>query len=155
MKKVSPFVLAVAASAALCGVALTVPMGTGALWRHPCVNEYSWFATAFFVMNTVGVFALARGVNVFAKPYTKERPVIEQKKTRVTAVVLAFFELPLLTTVFFVEGGWKMVACSALLIGGSLIVGGLAGEVAVSKMRREIRDTEQRELAEQLKKEEG
>lgn len=155
MKKVSPFVWVTAVSAALCAVVLFWPMGESALWQHPCVNGYSLFATAFFAMNTIGLFVLARGVNVFAKPYTTERPEIEKRKNRVTAVVLAFFELPLLATVFFVEGGWKMAACSGLFIGGSLILGALVGEMVVGKMRREFCTAEQRELTEQLKKEEG
>ena len=155
MKKVSPFVWTVAASVVLCAVALFLPTEAGALRQHPCVNIYSIFAAAFFAMNTIGLFVLARGVNVFAKPYTQERPAIEERKNRVTAVALAFFELPLLITVFFVEGGWKMVACSALYIGGALVLASLIGELSVYKMRKEFHEQEQCELAEQIKKEEG
>ena len=156
MKKYVSHVLAVAASAVLCAVALFLPMGEGALWQRPCLNVYSLFAAVFFVMNSIGWCVMVGGGAVVGrKPYTEERPAIEAQKRRATAVVLAFFELPLLITVFFAEGGWKMVACAVLFIGGSLILGGLAGEMAVSKMRREIRDAEQREWIEQLKKEEG
>ena len=68
---------------------------------------------------------------------------------------MTFFEAPLLLTVFYVDGGWKMATCSALFVGGSLVLGGLIGEASVSKMRKEFKATEQRELAEQRKKEEG
>lgn len=156
MKKVSPYICSVAVSLLLCAVALFVPTGEGALWQHPCVNGYSLFAVAFFVMNTIGLCVLVGGgVMIGTKPYTAERPVIEAKKRRVTATVLAFFEVPLLLTVFYVGGGWKMAVCSALFVGGSLVLGGLIGECSVNKMRKEFEATEQRELAEQRKKEEG
>lgn len=156
MKRTLPYIGSVAASLALCAVALFVPMGEGALWQHPCVNGYSLFAGAFFVMNTIGLCVLAGDGDVFwQKPYTAERPAIEAKKRRVTNLVLAFFEVPLLLTVFFVDGGWKMAVCTALFVGGSLVLGALVGEIAVSKMRKDIAAAEQRELAEQRKKEEG
>ena len=106
-------------------------------------------------MNTVGVIVSTRGVDIFAKPYTKERPVIEQKKNHVTGVVMAFFEVPLLITIFFISSGWKMVACSALYIGGALVLASLIGEFSVYKMRKAFHEQEQCELAEQIKKEEG
>lgn len=155
MKKTMAYIISVAVSMALCVVVLFIPMETGVLWKNPCVNIYSLFAAVFLVMNTVGVIVSTRGVDIFAKPYTKERPIIEQKKNHVTGVVMAFFEVPLLATIFFVDGGWKMAACSALFVGGSLVLGGLIGETSVSKMRKEFKATEQRELAEQRKKEEG
>lgn len=156
MKKRLSYICSAAVSLLLCAVALFVPMEEGALWQHPCVNGYSLFAVAFFVMNTIGLCVLAgNGEIVWQKPYTAERPVIEAKKRRVTATALAFFEAPLLLTVFYVDGGWKMAVCSALFVGGSLVLGALAGEIAVSKMRKEFKATEQRELAEQRKKEEG
>ena len=68
---------------------------------------------------------------------------------------MVFFEVPLLATVFFVDGGWKMVACSALYIGGALVLASLIGEFSVGKMRKAFHEQEQRELAEQIKKEEG
>ena len=156
MKKRLPYICSVAVSLLLCAVALFIPVGEGALWQHPCVNGYSLFAVAFFVMNTVGLCVLISGGEMIGtKPYTTERPVIEAKKRRVTAVVLAFFEVPLLLAVFYVDDGWKMAACSALFVGGSLVLGGLISEASVSKMRKEFKATEQRELAEQRKKEEG
>lgn len=156
MKKTLPYLIAVAASLALCAVALLVPTEAGALWQQPCINAYSAFAALSFVMNTIGLCVLAgNGEIIWQKPYTAERTDIEAKKRRVTAAVLAFFEAPLLLTVFYVNGGWKMAACSALFVGGSLVLGGLIGEASVSKMRKEFKATEQRELAEQRKKEEG
>ncbi len=154
MKKVNPYLISVAVSAVLCAVALFLPMGDGALWQRPCVNVYSLFAAAFFVMNTVGMIAAAKGSNAFAKPYTQERPAIEEKKSRATAVAMAFFELPLLATIFFVDGGWKMVACSVLYVGGALVMASLIGECSVRKMRKAFAEQEQRELAQQRKKEE-
>lgn len=153
MKKVNPYVISVAASAVLCAVALFLPMEAGALWQRPCVNVYSLFAAAFLVMNTVGVMAVAKGKNAFAKPYTQERPIIEEKKSRATAVAMAFFEVPLLATVFFVDGGWKMAVCSALYVGGGLILAALMGDCAVRGMRKAFREQEQRELAQQRKRE--
>lgn len=155
MKKGLPYIYSLALSLVLCGVVLFVPMGEGALWQRPCVNGYSLFAAAFFVMNTIGLIGISRGYTFGEKPYTKERPVIEKKKHYVTSVILAFFELPLLLTVFFVDGGWKMAACTGLFVGGSLILGGIIGEVSANKMRKAFAQIEQRELAEQLKKEEG
>lgn len=155
MKKVNPYVISVAASAVLCAVALFLPTEAGALWQRPCVNVYSLFAAAFLVMNTVGVMAVAKGKNAFAKPYTQERPIIEEKKSRATAVAMAFFEVPLLATIFFVDGGWKMVACSALYVGGALVTASLIGECSVGKMRKAFHEQEQRELAQQREKEAG
>ena len=155
MRKAVAYICSIAASLVLCGFVLFVPFGASALWHRPCVNVYSLFALVFFVMNTIGLCVFARGTNVFAKPYTKERPVIEEKKNHAIAVVLAFLEVPMLMTVFFINGGWKMVVCSALFIGGSLILGALIGEISVSKMRASICEQEQRELSEQLQKEEG
>lgn len=155
MKKGLPYIYSLALSLVLCGIVLFAPMGEGALWQRPCVNGYSLFAAAFFVMNTIGLIGISRGYTFGEKPYTKERPVIEKKKHYVTSVILAFFELPLLLTVFFVDGGWKMAACTGLFVGGSLILGGIIGEVSANKMRKAFAQIEQRELAEQLKKEEG
>lgn len=155
MRKAIAYICSIAVSLVLCGSVLFVPMGAEALWYRPCVNVYSVFAIAFFVMNTIGLCVFSRGSNVFSKPYTKERPVIEEKKNHVTAVVLAFFEAPLLTTVFFINGGWKMAACSALFVGGSMILGSIIGELSTGKLRKEFKALEQRELAEQLQKEEG
>ena len=155
MKKTKPYIISVAASMALCVVVLFTPMKGESLWQRPCVNGYSLFAAAFFVMNTIGLVGISRGYTFGEKPYTKERPVIEKKKHYVTSVILAFFELPLLLTVFFVDGGWKMVACSALYIGGALVLASLIGEHSVYKMRKAFHEQEQRELAEQIKKEEG
>ena len=155
MRKAVAYICSIAASLALCCVVLFLPFGASALWYRPCVNVYSVFALAFFVMNTIGLCVFARGSNVFAKPYTKERPVIEERKNHAIAVVLAFFEMPLLLTVFFINGGWKMVVCSALFIGGSMILGSIIGEISVGKLRKEFKALEQRELAEQLQKEEG
>ena len=107
MKKTMSYIISVVVSMALCAAVLFIPMETGVLWKHPCVNVYSLFAAVFLVMNTVGVIVSARGVDMFAKPYTKERPAIEQKKNHVTGVVMAFFEVPLLATIFYVDGGWK------------------------------------------------
>ena len=155
MKKKLPYIYSLALSLVLCGIVLFAPMGEDALWQRPCVNGYSLFAAAFFVMNTIGLIGISRGYTFGEKPYTKERPVIEKKKHYVTSVILAFFELPLLLTVFFVDGGWKMAACTGLFVGGSLILGGIIGEVSANKMRKAFAQIEQRELAEQLKKEEG
>ena len=154
MKKGLAYICSLVLSMALCVAMLFIPMESGLLWQHPCVNIYSIFAAVFLVMNTVGVIVSARGADTFAKPYTKERPAIEQKKNHVTGVVMAFFELPLLLTVFFVDGGWKMAACTGLFVGGSLILGGIIGEVSANKMRKAFAQIEQRELAEQIKKEE-
>jgi|GEM_PF-1454539 len=156
MKKYVSHVLAVAASAVLCAVALFLPMGEGALWQRPCLNVYSLFAAVFFVMNSIGWCVMVGGGAVVGrKPYTEERPAIEAQKRRATAVVLAFFELPLLTAVFFVEGGWKMAVCTTLFVGGSLILAGLVGEWSADRLRKTYAQTEQRELAQQRKKEEG
>jgi len=155
MRKAEAYICSIAASLVLCGFVLFVPFGAEALWHRPCVNVYSLFALVFFVMNTIGLCVFARGSNVFAKPYTEERPVIEKKKSRIISVVLAFFEMPLLLTVFFIDSGWKMVVCSALFIGGSMILGSIIGEISVGKLRKEFKALEQRELAEQLQKEEG
>ena len=155
MKRITAYLWAAWASLALCCVLLFLPFGASALWHRPCVNVYSLFALAFFVMNTIGLCVFARGSNVFAKPYTKERPVIEERKNHAIAVVLAFFEMPLLLTVFFIDSGWKMVVCSALFIGDSMILGSIIGEISVGKLRKEFKALEQRELAEQLQKEEG
>ncbi len=155
MKKMLPYICSVALSLVLCAVWMFVPMDDGALWQHPCVNVYSLFAAAFFVMNTVGLIGISRGCTFGEKPYTRERPVIEKRKHYVTGVVLTFFELPLLLTVFFVDGGWKMAACTGLFVGGSLILGGIIGEVSADKLRKNLKEIEQQELAEQLKKEEG
>jgi len=155
MRKAEAYICSIAASLVLCGFVLFVPFGAEALWHRPCVNVYSLFALVFFVMNTIGLCVFARGSNVFAKPYTEERPVIEKKKNHAISVVLAFFEMPLLLTVFFIDSGWKMVVCSALFIGGSMILGSIIGEISVGKLRKEFKALEQRELAEQLQKEEG
>ncbi|MBR3778669.1 MAG: hypothetical protein IKL13_02960 [Clostridia bacterium] len=155
MKKGLAYIYSMVLSLVLCVVVLFTPMKGESLWQHPCVNIYSLFAVVFFVMNTVSVIVSARGADIFAKPYTKERPAIEQKKNHVTGVVMAFFEVPLLATVFFVDGGWKMVACSALYIGGALVLASLIGEHSVYKIRKEFHEQEQCELAEQIKKEEG
>lgn len=155
MKKTMPYIISVAVSMALCVVVLFTPMKGESLWQHPCVNIYSLFAVVFFVMNTVGVIVSARGADIFTKPYTQERPAIEQRKNHVTGVVMAFFEVPLLITMFFIGSGWKMVACSALYIGGALVLASLIGELSVYKMRKEFHEQEQCELAEQIKKEEG
>lgn len=155
MKKVWMYGISVAASSLLCTFVLCFPMGDTNLWQHPCVNGYSLFAAAFFVMNTIGLCAMAGDRVFWKKPYTEERPAIEAQKRYVTAVVLAFFEIPLLATVFFVEGGWKMVVCSVLFVGGSLILAGLIGDISAEKLRKEYKRTEQRELADQLRKEEG
>lgn len=155
MKKGLPYIYSLALSLVLCVIVLFLPMADGALWQSPCVNGYSLFAAAFFVTNTIGWIGIACGYTFGEKPYTKERPVIEEKKRYVTSVILAFFELPLLLSVFFIEGGWKMVACSGLFVGGSLMLGGLIGEVSANKLRKNFKEIEQRELAEQLKKEEG
>lgn len=140
MKKTMSYIISVAVSMALCVALLFIPMETGLLWQHPCVNIYSIFAAVFLVMNTVGVILSARGADIFAKPYTKERPAIEQRKNHVTGVVMAFFEVPLLITIFFVGSGWKMVTCSALYIGGALVLASLIGELSVYKMRRHLED---------------
>ena len=153
MKKVNPYAMSVVVSSVLCAVTLFLPTETGALWQRPCVNVYSLFAAAFFVMNTVGVIAVAKGKNAFAKPYTQERPAIEEKKSRATAVAMAFFEVPLLATVFFVDGGWKMMACSVLYVGGALVTASLIGECSVGKMRKAFHEQEQRELAQQRREE--
>ena len=155
MKKTVAYMCAIAISLVMCGIVIFVPMGGQTVWQTPCVNLYSLFAAAFFVMNTIGLCIFARGVNIFAKPYTQERAVIEKKKNHVISVVLAFFEVPLLLTVFFIDSGWKMVVCSALFIGGSMILGSIIGEISVGKLRKEFKALEQRELAEQLQKEEG
>lgn len=154
MKQSLSYVCAAAVSLLLCGVILLWPMGEGALWQRSCVNIYSAFAAAFFLMNTVGLWGAVSGRTLVGKkPYTEERPVIEAKKRHGTGAVLAFLEVPLLLTVFYVEGGLKMAACSALFVGGSLILAGLVGEWCASGLRRELREQEQRELEEQLKKE--
>lgn len=155
MKKWIAYILAIAVSTALCGVILFFPIDGTILWQHPCVNGYSLFAAAFFVMNTIGMCAMAGNRVFWKKPYTEERPAIEAQKRYVTALVLAFFEIPLLATVFFVEGGWKMAVCSVLFVGGSLILAGLIGDISAEKLRKEYKRTEQRELADQLRKEEG
>ena len=155
MKKSTSYFISVAVSLLLCAVALFVPTETGALWQQPCINVYSAFAALFFVMNTVGVIAAARGSCAFAKPYTQERPAIEEKKSHFTAASMAFFEVPLLLTVFFVGGGWKMVACTVLYVGGGLILASLMGDAAVRGMRKDFDEHEQRELAEQRQKEEA
>ena len=82
MKKGNPYLLSVAISAVLCAVALFLPMGSGALWQRPCVNVYSVFAAAFFVMNTVGLIAAAKaGMSriAFVK-YDSEKCIEEIKK---------------------------------------------------------------------------
>ena len=56
MKKTKPYIISVAASMALCVVVLFTPMKGESLWQRPCVNGYSLFAAAFFVMNTIGNF---------------------------------------------------------------------------------------------------
>ena len=155
MKKWMAYILSLAVSAALCGVILFFPVRGITLWQHPCVNGYSLFAAAFFVMNTIGLCAMAGDRVFWKKPYTEERPAIEAQKRYVTAVVVAFFEIPLLATVFFVEGGWKMAVCSVLFVGGSLILAGLIGDISAEKLRKEYKRTEQQELADQLRKEEG
>ena len=66
---------------------------------------------------------------------------------------MAFFELPLLLTVFFVCGGWKMAVCTLLYVGGGLILAALMGDCAVRGMRKAFHEQEQCELAEQLRKE--
>lgn len=155
MKKGLAYICSMVMSLVLCVVVLFTPMKGESLWQHPCVNIYSIFAAVFLVMNTAGVIVSARGADIFAKPYTKERPAIEQRKNHVTGVVMAFFELPLLITMFFIGSGWKMVACSALYIGGALVLASLIGELSVYKMRKAFHEQEQCELAEQIKKEEG
>ncbi len=155
MKKRLPYVCSVAMSLVLCAVVLVVPVGESALWQRPCVNVYSLFGAIFLVMNTVGLWVIAAGSEVFGrKPYTKERPIIEERKRCVTPVVMAFFEAPLLLTVFFIDGGWKMAACTALYI-GAILLGTLAGELSADPLRRKLAETEKQELAEQLRKEEG
>lgn len=154
MRKILGYVLSVAISLVLCGLMLFVPVGEGALWFRPCVNVYSVFGVAFFIMNSVGLCVIAYGSDVVKKSYTKERPIIEEKKRRITPVVMAFFEVPLLVSVFFVDGGWKMVVCTGLYL-GSLILGSLVGEMSANTLRKEFAEMEQKELAEQLRKEEG
>ena len=150
MKKWIMYSLSIALSLVICGLVLFF----SPLWQQPCVNVYSLFAAAFFVMNTIGLFALISGHVFWKKPYTKERPAIEDRKQLITAVVLSFFEVPLLLTVFFVSDGWKMAACSGLLL-FSWILGGLIGDASANKLRKQFHDMEQKELAEQLQKEEG
>ena len=45
----------------VCGLVRSDIDGT-ILWQHPCVNGYSLFAAAFFVMNTIGLCAMASGL---------------------------------------------------------------------------------------------
>ena len=147
-------VCAVLVSVVLCALALFLPIGDGSLWQQSCINVYSIFGATFFVMNTVGCIGMACGYTFGEKPYTKERPAIEKKKHDMAAAVLAFFEVPLLLTMFFIDGGWKMVACTSLLL-LSWILGALIGDASANKLRKEFCDTEQRELTEQLRKEEA
>ena len=154
MRKWMIYLCSVVISLVLCGLVLFVPMYEGALWHRPCTNIYSIFCAVFFVMNTVALIGTAGGYTFGEKPYTKERPIIEKKKHYVASVVLAFFEVPLLLTVFFIDGGCKMVACSGLLL-LSWILGAVIGDASATKLRREIRDMEEQELAEQLRREEG
>lgn len=153
-KKSAIYAIAVGASVLFCGIALFLPIGGAPLRYSPCVNIYSLFAGAFFLMNTIGLIGIACGHTFGEKPYTKERTAIEKQKHHVTSVVLAFFEVPLFLTIFFIDGGWKMVACTGLLL-LSWIVGALIGDASVNKLRKQFRDMEQQELAEQLRKEEG
>ena len=155
MKKMWSYLITAVSSVALCSIVLFFPMADGSLWHHPCVNVYSLFSVAFFIMNTIGLVGLANGYTFGEKPYTKERPAIETLKQYATSVVLVFFEVPLLLTVFFIDGGWKMATSTGLFVGGSLIVGGLIGELSANRIRKEIKVVEQRELEEQLRKEEG
>lgn len=155
MRKGLTYLYSVFLSLVLCSIVLFSPTADGSLWHHPCVNVYSLFSVAFFIMNTIGLVGLANGYTFGEKPYTKERPVIETLKQYATSVVLAFFEVPLLLTVFFIDGGWKMATSTGLFVGGSLIVGGLIGELSANKIRKEFKIMEQRELQEQLRKEEG
>ncbi len=154
MRKSITYLCAVAMSLVLCVLVLLVPMNEGALWHHPCTNIYSIFCAFFFVMNTVALIGTTRGYTFGEKPYTKERPIIEKKKHYVAGVILAFFEAPLLLTVFFIDDGWKMAACTGLLL-LSWILGGLIGDSSANKLRKEFHNMEQKELAEQLQKEEG
>ena len=154
MRKSITYLCAVTVSLMLCAVLLFVPMNEGALWHRPCINAYSIFCAVFFVMNTIGLIGVAGGYIFGEKPYTKERPIIEKKKHYVAGVILAFFEVPLMLTVFFIDGGWKMVACSGLLL-LSWVLGALIADASANKLRKQFRDMEQKELAEQLRKEEG
>lgn len=154
MKKWMMYSVSIVLSLAVCGLILLFSIDGIPLWKRPCVNVYSLFAAAFFVMNTLGLCAMAGDRVFWKKPYTEERPAIEAQKRYVTAVVLAFFEVPLLLTVFFISDGWKMVACTGLLL-LSWIVGALIGDAFVNKLRKQFREMEQQELAEQLRKEEG
>ena len=154
MRKGITYLYAMVASFVLCALVLFVPLIGNALWYHPCVNVYSVFGTAFFIMNTIGLIGIARGHTFGEKPYMKERPIIEEKKHYVTSVILAFFEAPLLLTVFFIDGGLKMVACTGLLL-LSWILGSLIGDASANKLRKEFHAMEQKELSEQLRKEEG
>ena len=154
MRKGMTYLCAVVASLVLCALVLFVPLTGNALWYRPCVNVYSVFGAVFFVMNTIGLIGIVRGHTFGEKPYTKERPAVEKKKHYVASLVLIFFEAPLLLTVFFIEDGWKMAACSGLLL-LSWILGALIGDASANKLRKQFHDMEQKELAEQLQKEEG
>ena len=155
MKKL-PYIISIALSLAMCAATLCLPIKGEMLWQNPCVNVYSAFATVFLAMNSIGMYlVVGKKEAIWKKPYTEERPSIEEKKRCATGVVLTFFEVPLLLSIFYIDGDWKMAACSALFVGGSLIVGGLAGEMAAGKLRKEYAEIEQKELAEQLKKENG
>lgn len=154
MRKGMTYLCAVVASLVLCALVLFVPLTENALWYRPCVNVYSVFGAAFFVMNTIGCIGMVCGYTFGEKPYTKERLAIEKKKHDTAAVVLALFEVPLLLTVFFIDGGWKMVACTSLLL-LSWILGALIGDASANKLRKQFQDMEKSELTEQLRKEEG
>lgn len=154
MRKSITYLCAVAVSLVLCALVLFLPIGDALLWQQPCINVYSVFSAVFFVMNTIGCIGMARGYTFGEKPYTKERPAIEKKKHDTAGVALAFFEVPLMLTVFFIDGGWKIVACTSLLF-LSWVLGALISDASANKLRKEFRDTEQRELTEQLRKEEG
>lgn len=158
MRKKIMFLFSLLLSLVLCGLVLFVPMGKrGMLWNSPCVNAYSLFCAIFLVINTILLcdIVFSKKGSIFGeKPYTQERPIIEEKKRQVTAVVMTFFEMPLLLTVFFINDGWKMAAGSGLCLAG-LLLGLLIGEMSANNLRRSFAETEQRELKEQLRKEEG
>ena len=115
MKKMWSYLITAVSSVVLCSIVLFFSMADGSLWHHPCVNVYSLFSMAFFVMNTISLIGLAHGYTFGEKPYTKERPVIETMKQYATSVVLAFFEVPLLLTVSLLMGDGKWQRAPACL----------------------------------------
>lgn len=83
-----------------------------------------------------------------------ERPQITKTINQTWSVCLAFLECPLILLLFCVDSPLKLGICTIVYLGGTLS-GALVGDWSANTLRKQFRQIEERELREQLKREEG